>query len=210
MATLVGMGEKFGTAPPEWDQLYRTHGRLPGDDPNEVLVARCGDLEPGRALEIGCGVGGDAIWLARRGWQVTGVDVSQVALAHAKEGARLAGVDIDWRWAGLEELAPEGYDLVTAFYPALHRSASGTAERALLRAVAPGGILLIVHHADIDVERSKSFGFDPEHYVSHDDVVAALGDGWQVDLQRRRPRVMRTDATSPHSHDDLIMARRLG
>ena len=135
----------------EWDQRYRTLAdKLPDGTPSAALVTEVGDLPPGTALEIGCGVGADAIWLAGRGWRVTALDVSRVALDRAEARSRQAGIEVDWTCARLEDLAlpPNGFDLVTAHYPALLHSPGQDAERALLAAVAPGGTLLVVHHAD--------------------------------------------------------------
>src|SRR5687768_14452181 len=66
-----------------WDAKYRGRDRLFSGAPNGVLVAEVADLAPGRALDVGCGEGADALWLARRGWQVTGVDISETALRRA-------------------------------------------------------------------------------------------------------------------------------
>jgi trans-aconitate methyltransferase len=80
------------------------------DDPSAVLAAELGALAPGRALDLGCGAGRSSIWLAERGWQVTGVDFSDAAL----ELARAARPDADWVLADLREYEPAAaaYDLV--------------------------------------------------------------------------------------------------
>ena len=195
----------------EWDQRYRTLAdKLPDGTPSAALVTEVGDLPPGTALEIGCGVGADAIWLAGRGWRVTALDVSRVALDRAEARSRQAGIEVDWTCARLEDLAlpPNGFDLVTAHYPALLHSPGQDAERALLAAVAPGGTLLVVHHADVDVEKAKSYGFDPADYLSHDDVVELLGDGWDVTVHRRRLRDQPAGIEGQHTHDDIVKARR--
>lgn len=193
----------------EWDERYRGWD-LTGAQPNAVLIAETADLPRGRALDIGCGLGAEAIWLAQQGWQVTAMDVSQVALDRAAERAADAGVQVQWVHAGLEDLdiPGDGFDLVTAHYPALRHSPGGNAEKALLAAVAPGGTLLVVHHADVDEETAKAHGFDPADYLMHDDVVALLGDEWEVRVQRRRPRATPAGAQGQHTHDDVVVARR--
>lgn len=62
-----------------WDEMYRSRSQVFSGAPNGVLVAEITDLPPGRALDVGCGEGADALWLARRGWQVTAVDISETA-----------------------------------------------------------------------------------------------------------------------------------
>ena len=115
------------------------------------------ELPPGRALDVGCGDGADAVWLAQHGWQVTAIDVSRVALDRAVLHAEQDGATVEWLCAGLLEAAlPAGaFDLASAQYSALRRTADDDAERTLLAAVAPGGTLLVVHHADIDTEQIR-------------------------------------------------------
>ena len=117
-------------------------------------MAEVAGLTPGRVLDVGCGEGADAVWLARGGWDVTALEVSGVALERAAGHARDAGVTVRWVHAGLAEAAlpPASFDLVSAQYPALLRTPDAAAERALLAAVAPGGVLLLVHHAGMDTQ----------------------------------------------------------
>ncbi|MEV4392941.1 bifunctional NAD(P)/FAD-dependent oxidoreductase/class I SAM-dependent methyltransferase [Nonomuraea sp. NPDC049607] len=138
-------GERF------WDDRYGQSERIWSGDPNARLVEEIADMTPGTALELGCGEGADAVWLARRGWRVTAADVSGVALARAAAHAADEGVAelIDWQRHDLAESFPEGeYDLVTASY--LHSPAELSREkvlRAAAAAVAPGGQLLVIGHA---------------------------------------------------------------
>jgi SAM-dependent methyltransferase len=195
----------------EWDERYISiMDRLPASRPNATVVDEISGHPTGYALDIGCGMGADAIWLATQGWTVTALDVSRVALDRAAASAAQAGVEVTWLRSRLEDMAlPEGgFDLVTAHYPALLHSPGHAAEKALLTAVAPGGLLLVVHHADIEVELAKAHGFDPAVYLLHDAVVALLGDGWDVTVDRSRPRDVPAGIDGQHTHDDVIMARR--
>jgi SAM-dependent methyltransferase len=195
----------------EWDARYTGFAdRLPGLEPNSVLIDATGPLIPGRALDVGCGGGAEAVWLARNGWDVTALDVSAVALEHAARRARDAGVHVQWGQSRLEDaqLPVGGFDLVTACYPALRQSPEGAAQQALLAAVAPGGTLLVVHHADVDAEQARAHGFELADYVGHDDIVAALDGHWHVRVQRRRPRATPTGPGGQHTHDDVVLARR--
>lgn len=197
----------------EWDQRYTDIGQVWSGDPNGALVVEVAGLEPRRALDVGCGEGADAVWLAARGWQVTALDVSQVALERAALHAGRAGVEVTWRHAGLldADLEPAAFDLVSAQYPALRRTRPDDqdAECALLAAVAPGGILLVVHHADVDTEHARAAGFDPADYVSPADVARLLDANWHVQVNQRRPRHVASGAGARHTADIVLRAQRL-
>lgn len=195
----------------EWDERYAGARPIWSGRPNGSLVAEAEHLRPGRALDVGCGEGADAIWLALRGWDVTALDVSLVALERAGAAAADAGVSVTWVHAGLLEARPQasGYDLVSVHYPALRRSPGNDVERALLAAVAPSGTLLAVFHADLDAEELKARGIDPEDYVGPEQVAVLLDDGWQVETDERRPRSIEGGSGSRHSHDLVLRARRV-
>lgn len=135
-----------------WDERYGSEDRIWSGQPNPQLVDRVASLQPGSALDVGCGEGADAVWLARQGWEVTALDVSQVALDKAAEHAAEAGVDITWRqvdlggWPG----EPGAYDLVSAQFMYLPQPELAQLYRALGDSVAPGGTLLLVGHHPMD------------------------------------------------------------
>jgi len=175
-------------------------------------VAEVAGLPPGRALDVGCGEGADAVWLAGRGWEVTALEVSGVALERATRHAEDAGVSIRWVHAGLveAELPPASFDLVSAQYPALLRTDDAAAERALLAAVAPGGVLLLVHHAGMDTHPPEDGDFDPADYVWPSMVAALLDDDWVVEVDEQRPRVAPEGGAGAHHAEDVVLrARRL-
>ncbi len=105
----------------EWDARYTERDRVWSGEPNGALVDEMTGARPGRALDVGCGEGADALWLARQGWAVTALDISQVALDRAKAHADGEVVDITWVLSGLldADLPAGGFDLVSAQYPAL-------------------------------------------------------------------------------------------
>jgi SAM-dependent methyltransferase len=196
----------------EWDRRYSDREQLWSGQPNGALVAEIAGLTPGRVLDVGCGEGADAVWLARGGWDVTAVEVSGVALERAAGHARDAGVSIHWVHAELAEadLPPASFDLVSAQYPALLRTPDSAAERAMLAAVAPGGVLLLVHHAGMDTRPPDDSGFDPNDYVWPTMIAALFDDNWQVEVDEQRPRVVPDGGAGAHHTDDLVIrARRL-
>lgn len=207
-------GRRFGAAEQaaEWDAKYSEgEGARWSGRPNGRLVAEVADLNPGRALDVGCGEGADAIWLARRGWTVTAIDVSEVAVRRAREAAEVAGATVDWvSGDALQGPFPaRSFDLVSMQYPALPKAAGEAAVRTLLDTVRPGGLLLAVYH-DLDDEhreRMKSEGVDPADYVGADDLVALLGDDFTVELRAVEPRIYPPPG-APHIADVVLRARR--
>jgi 2-polyprenyl-3-methyl-5-hydroxy-6-metoxy-1,4-benzoquinol methylase len=137
-----------------WDERYGSADQIWSGKPNSQLVAQVSSLPPGRALDAGCGEGADAIWLAGRGWSVTAVDVSVVALHRgAARAAAVLGADdatrITWQQADLLSWDPPAaeFDLVTAQY--MHAPDYTGLHRRLAQAVRPGGTFLAVaHHAE--------------------------------------------------------------
>jgi SAM-dependent methyltransferase len=195
----------------EWDERYASTDRVWSGQPNGALVREVEGLKPGRVLDVGCGEGADAVWLAAHGWDVTAVDVSQVALDRARSHAAEAGVTVTWVHSGLldADLAPASFDLVSAQYPALRRTPDDAAERALMDAVAPGGTLLVVHH---DLREHGGFEHDinPDDWVSPRDVARVLDDSWTVEADEVRERTVSGGAGARHTHDVVLRARRAG
>ena len=194
-----------------WDQRYASMEQMWSGQPNAPLVSETRGLRPGRALDVGCGEGADALWLAEHGWDVTALDVSRVALDRAANHGERVGVQVRWLHAGLVDAAlpPASYDLVSAQYPALLRTDDNDAELALLEAVAPGGVLLVVHHPTPSKEQANAHGFDPDDYVSSADVAVLLDDRWRIEVDETRPRNVTTGAGSAHTQDVVLRARRL-
>ena len=195
----------------QWDERYSGMEQLWSGQPNGVLVSETRELRPGRVLDVGCGEGADALWLAGQGWEVTALDVSRVALERAAREAAERGVLVTWLHSGLVEAAlpPASFDLVSAQYPALLRTDDNAAERALLDAVVPGGVLLVVHHPAPTVAEAAAHGFHPDDYVGPADVAALLNENWQIDVNETRPRHVTAGAGAHHSEDVVLRARRL-
>ncbi|RBY93387.1 SAM-dependent methyltransferase [Blastococcus sp. TF02-8] len=204
-----------------YEELYRSAPSVWSGRPNRQLVVEATDLTPGTALDAGCGEGADALWLAERGWRVTGVDFSTVALERAAAQGRAQGLDVDWVQADLDVWTPPTrYDLVTAHY--LHARGASRAElfERLAAAVAPGGTLLVVGHlmeggTAHDHEPSgeqPSHRHDPEAMYTAEEVAAVLDPAeWESVLTETRDRdpqaAERTGNTTP---DTVLVARRVG
>lgn len=164
-----------------WEERYADRGdaeRVWSGRTNPQLEARVAGLAPGRALELGCGEGADAIWLARQGWEVTGVDFAAAGLARAARAATEAGVagQVSWRQEDLRTWQPDGsWDLIVSHYLHLERGDMLAAVGRWAGSVAPGGTLLVVGH-----DLSGSPDLDPDDLFVADDLVPALGAGWDV------------------------------
>ncbi|OXM54235.1 class I SAM-dependent methyltransferase [Amycolatopsis alba] len=135
-----------------WEDFYRDKDQVWSGKANPILVGEVASLTPGTALDLGCGEGGDAIWLTQQGWRVTAVDISDVALKRAAGHAAEAGVDgIVWERHDLGKSFPEGnFDLISAQFFHSPVAENGERDKALRRAaeaVAPGGTLVVAGHA---------------------------------------------------------------
>ncbi|ADB75659.1 class I SAM-dependent methyltransferase [Geodermatophilus obscurus] len=190
-----------------WEERYRIAPALWSGRANPQLVAEAADLPPGRALDAGSGEGGDALWLAGRGWRVTAVDFSTVALGRAAVEAGRLGIEVDWVHADLTRWAPpEGaFDLVSAQYLHLPGDDRDPVVAGLAAAVAPGGSLLVVGHRPSEVHVGR-----PEMFFTAQQVAATLDpDAWDVVVCEDRPRT----ASGPAGRelpvaDTVLRARR--
>ncbi|MEU7960126.1 methyltransferase domain-containing protein [Micromonospora humida] len=197
-----------------WDELYRGRERYWSGRPNPHLVDVAGTLPPGTALDLGCGEGGDAVWLARQGWRVTAVDVSTAALQRSAAAVTAAGVAalVDFQRHDLARTFPAGeFDLVSAqFLQSPLEFPRAEVLRAAARAVAPGGRLLVVEHGAV-----PPWGNAAHHHTrfpTPQETLADLDldpDGWDVE---RRDAPQR-QATGPDGQtgtliDHLVLARR--
>lgn len=201
----------------DWDHRYGGDPMWSGN-PNGTLVDEVGGLTPGRALDVGAGEGGDALWLAEQGWCVTASDVSERALARVAAAAERRGAQVECHHAdanALDAYETGAFDLVSAQYASIPRTPDDRAVRNLLDAVAPGGTLLVVSH-DLEPMRApidtlaQSRPFDPDAYVRVDDFAAELAGspGWDIEVHGKRPRPAGAASASHHVEDVVLRARR--
>ncbi|MDQ2649353.1 MAG: FAD-dependent oxidoreductase [Actinomycetota bacterium] len=199
----------------DWDRRYEGE-RLWSGNPNGSLVAEITGMAPGRALDVGAGEGGDALWLAEQGWTVTASDVTRRALDRVAAESIRRGLEVELLHAdanGPAPFAPRAYDLVSAHYASIPRTPDDRGVRNLLDAVAPDGTLLVVSH-DLEPMRvpvdtsTHSRPFDPDAYVRVEDVARAVtaSPEWDVEVHERRPRPV--GAASTHHVDDVVFRAR--
>jgi SAM-dependent methyltransferase len=199
-----------------WDERYSSSDRIWSGNPNPHLVAAAEGLTPGSALDVGCGEGADAIWLAAQGWGVTGVDVSTVALDRAARQAASAGPRvaerITWQPADVLTWVPPArqFDLVSAQFMQLPRVERESLHARLADAVRPGGVLLIVGHHPSDLDAGIGRPHHPDLMFTAEQVAQALDPGhWTITIASPERQVRNQDGESVTVRDAVLQATRL-
>ena len=198
----------------DWEHRYSGEQVWSGN-PNGSLVNEISGMTPGRALDVGAGEGGDAIWLAEKGWTVTATDISQRGLERVAAEATRRGLTIDCVATdanATDPYEPAAYDLVSAHYASFPRTPDDRGLHNVLAAVAPGGTLLVVGH-DLEPMRTPvdtsvhSRMFDPDSYVQAADFADAVAslEGWTIESYEKRPR---PPGASSHHVDDVVLRCR--
>jgi 2-polyprenyl-3-methyl-5-hydroxy-6-metoxy-1,4-benzoquinol methylase len=197
--------------PPGWEERYSGEVTVWSGNPNPQLVAEVSALTPGTALDVGCGEGGDVIWLAQRGWRVTGADFSANGLRRAARHAEAAGVAdrADWWQVDARSFAAGGrsFDLVTTHF--LHPPDGGMVQvtRRLAEAVAPGGHLLVVGHAPSEVFTQLTASHRGAMWLA-EDLLPALPAAFEPLVVEQRPRTAVRDGVTMEIEDATLLARR--
>jgi SAM-dependent methyltransferase len=202
-----------------WDERYGATERVWSGAPNAVLVQEVADLAPGTALDVGSGEGGDAVWLAARGWRVTAIDVSRVALDRVAARAESEGVADRVTTRVVDLFAapvPGGFDLVTAHFMQLPGAERPRLYRAIAGAVAPGGTLLIVGHdpEGMPPEAGQHGGHHhpPDMFATAEELVTELDEalaGWTIEVAERRGRdAVQPDGRPRFLYDAVLRACR--
>jgi SAM-dependent methyltransferase len=196
-----------------FEDMYRATDALWSGRANVQMVREVADLPPGTALDVGCGEGADAIWLAVRGWRVTAVDFAATALERAADAATAAGVAdrIDWVRADVTRWTPDpdSFDLVSAQYMHLLPDQRGPLFTRLAAAVRPGGTLLVVGHDIDEVAAGAHHHPAPERFFTAEEVARLLDpDAWRVEVAESRPRPAGGREGEGHNmHDAVLRAR---
>jgi 2-polyprenyl-3-methyl-5-hydroxy-6-metoxy-1,4-benzoquinol methylase len=198
--------------PQSWEERYSSEEKIWSGNPNPQLVAEASGLTPGTALDVGCGEGGDVIWLAQQGWQATGADFSANGLARAAQHAEEAGVAdrTVWWQVDARTFAADGrsFDLVTTHF--LHPPDGGMVEvvSRLAEAVAPGGHLLVVGHAPSGVFTQLTDSHRRAMFLA-EDLLPGLPDGFEALVVEQRPRRTTRDGVTVDIDDSTLLARRI-
>lgn len=213
----VGAATRASSDQVDWDHRYGGDVHVWSGNPNGTLVAEVADLPSGRVLDVGAGEGGDALWLAERGWAVTANDISARGLSRLAAEAERRGLSVECLHADANELGAfeaGSFDLVSMQYGSIHRTPDQRALKNLLGAVAPGGTLLVVGHdltpwsTPIDMAEQTRM-FDPDAYLGIDEIARAVTEhtDWEPELHETRSRP--PGAASAHHHvDDVVLRAR--
>ena len=190
----------------DWNRRHGESGQLFGVDPNRFLVAEVDGLAPGRALDLACGAGRNAVWLAEQGWQVTGVDFSDVAIDNARRLAGERGVAVEWLVADVGEWEPpaDAFDLVVVLYLHLPAEERRPIMRRAAAALAGGGTILVVGHHSANIAEGTGGPQDPRVLFTAEDIAADL-EGLDVE---KAERVLRPVEGERDAVDALVRARR--
>ena len=192
-----------------WDERYGTEELIWKADPNRFLVEELQALAPGRALDVACGEGRNAVWLASKGWHVTGVDFSRAGLAKAQRLATDRGVEVAWVEADVVEWQPPSasFDVVVVMYLHLPAEQRRQALARAAAALAPGGILLVVGHDVSNLLKGTGGPQDPAVLFGPEQIVEDL-PGLQIERAERVTRTVVTEAGEATAVDALVRAVR--
>ena len=193
----------------QWDERYRVDELIWKAEPNRFLVEEAAGLAPGRALDLACGEGRNALWLAERGWQVTAVDFSSVGLEKARRLASERGLELVLVEADVLEWEPPAasFDLVIVMYLHLPAGARRRVQERAASALAPGATLLVVGHDSTNLTEGIGGPQGPAVLFSPEDIVGDL-DGLDIERAERARRPVATGSGEVDAIDAIVRAVR--
>ncbi|WP_131785169.1 class I SAM-dependent methyltransferase [Protofrankia symbiont of Coriaria ruscifolia] len=198
----------------QWDRRHAGTGLLWTAEPNQIVIEHLAGLTPGRALDLACGEGRNAVWLATQGWRVTGLDFSQVAIRKARELSRRFDVTPEWIHADVMDWTPvpASYDLVTICYLHLPAGQRRNILRCAVNAIVPGGTLLVLGHDRANLRHGTAGPADPELLLDADELLTDLAGGPSLRISRAG-RILSPPRTDDHRRtavDTLLVGVRPG
>ncbi|MFO7589589.1 MAG: class I SAM-dependent methyltransferase, partial [Acidimicrobiia bacterium] len=170
-----------------WDERYGGSDLVWSATPNQFLEAEASDLAPGSALDVACGEGRNALWLAGRGWKVTAVDFSEAGIETGRRRAAEAGVDVDWVVADVVEWEPEpaAFDLVVIAYLQLPAASLRNVLGHAVGALAPGGTLVAIGHDRTNLVDGHGGPQDPDVLWTVDEMVdGVVASGIDITIEK--------------------------
>jgi SAM-dependent methyltransferase len=191
----------------DWDKRYASVENLWAVKPNRFLVAEVGDLDPGRALDLACGEGQNAIWLATLGWEVTGVDYSEVAISKARARAARDGVRVDFLCADLLSYEPElaAFELVLLLYFHIPAEERRQVLAKAAAALAPGGTFLAIGHDRTNLTNGVGGPSDPDLLCTPDELASELPG---LEIEKATTILRDIVGEERNAIDNLFRARR--
>ncbi len=202
-----------------WDGRYSAKELVWSAGPNLFLPPEVEGMAPGTAVDLACGEGRNAIWLAEQGWDVTGVDFSEVAIEKAAAIADRSGVSVKWVCADVTTWQPgsrpgattAGFDLVIAFYLQVASVARKLVVANAARLLGPGGVMVVVAHDSANLTHGVGGPQDPKVLYTAAEVerdIASTGLGIQIERAETVERVV--EGAEPPALDCFVRARRPG
>jgi SAM-dependent methyltransferase len=190
----------------DWDRRYAGEDMVWSVEPNRFVAAETGNLAPGRALDVACGEGRNAIWLAQQGWEVVATDFSGVALEKGRRLAERAGVTVDWVEADVTAWDPPGrFDLIVVSYLQLPAGPLADAFARLVPTLAPRGTLLVVGHDRRNLAEGVGGPQSADVLLDADEVVALLPG---LDVERAEVVERPVEGADRPALDTLVRAHR--
>jgi len=191
----------------DWDRKYGEKEQLWSREPNRHVVEEVRALAPGRALDLACGEGRHAVWLARLGWRVTAVDFSEVAIAKGQARVARERVDVDFRHADLLDYEPEprAFDLVLVLFLQLPPDERQLVLARAESALAPGGTFVLIGHDLANLTEGVGGPSDPSVLYTPKDIVAELPD---LEIEKAERVFRDVENADRPAIDALVRARR--
>ncbi len=193
----------------DWDKRYEEKELLWSRGPNQFVVAEVTGMTPGRALDLACGEGRNALWLSEQGWQVCGTDFSSVAVDKARARGQELGLTVDFQVADAAAELTGSYDLILLAYLHLPRETLAEVLAVASAALAPSGTLLIIGHDLRNIKEGVGGPQDPDILQSPEGLRELLG-GLEIVRAETVVRVVEKDGQAAQALDVVVRAKLSG